>query len=123
MKTTKIVFWTSTVLFAGFMALSAIPDIMMSAEAVDFIKKLGYPEYFIPFIGTAKLLGSVALLVPSFKRIKEWAYAGLFYDLIATAYSIIMVAGFDAGMIMMFLIFAVGITSYIFNRKYYGHKD
>jgi len=70
----------------------------------------------------AKLLGSVALLVPSFKRIKEWAYAGLFYDLIAAAYSIIMVSGFDSGMIMMFLIFAVGITSYIFNRKHYVQR-
>lgn len=123
MKTTKIIYWTSTILFAGFMAFSAIPDIMMSADAVDFIVKLGYPEYFIPFIGVAKVLGSVALLIPSFKRIKEWAYAGLFYDLIAATYSIIMTAGFDSGMIMMAVIFAVGITSYIFNRKYYGQKD
>jgi len=122
MKTTKIIYWASTILFAGFMAFTAIPDILMSEDAVAFIVMLGYPKYFIPFIGVAKVLGSVALLVPSFNRIKEWAYAGLFYDLVAATYSIIMVAGFDPGMIMMALIFAVGITSYIFNRRYYGHK-
>lgn len=123
MKATKIIYWTSTILFAGFMAFTAIPDILMSEDAVAFIVTLGYPKYFIPFIGVAKVLGSVALLVPSFKGIKEWAYAGLFYDLIAAVYSIIMIAGFNSGMIMMALIFAVGITSYIFNRKYFGHKD
>lgn len=121
MKKIKIIYWTTTILFAGFMTFSAIPDILVVEEAKEFMTThLGYPVYFIPFIGVAKLLGSIAILVPQFKTIKEWAYAGLFYDLIGAVYSGIMTDGFQPGMFMMVPIFAIAITSYIFNRKYYG---
>lgn len=45
------------------MAFTAIPDILLVPEAKTFIMQLGYPEYFIPFIGVAKLLGSIALVI------------------------------------------------------------
>lgn len=117
MKKDRIIYWVCTVLFAGFMTFSAIPDIVMEQETVEFIKQLGYPEYFIPFIGIAKLLGCVALVVPGFAKIREWAYAGLFFDLIGAVYSNIMVHGFDPGMIAMVPIFGIGITSYVYNEK------
>lgn len=120
MKKTKIIYWTTTLLFAGFMAFSAVPDILLSPDAVQFITHLGYPEYFIVFIGVAKLLGSAAILVPMYKKIKEWAYAGLFFDLIAAVYSLIYVDGFNAGMLVMVIVFAIAITSYVYNEKMYG---
>lgn len=120
MKKTKIIYWTTTLLFAGFMAFSAVPDILLSPDAVQFITHLGYPEYFIVFIGVAKLLGSAAILVPMFKKIKEWAYAGLFFDLIAAVYSLIYMDGFNAGMLVMAIVFAIAITSYVYNEKMYG---
>jgi DoxX-like family len=120
MKSTKIIYWTTTILFAGFMIFSAIPNIAQSEEAVTFITNLGYPKYFIPFIGVAKLIGSLAILTPQFKKIKEWAYAGLFFDLIAAVYSIIQVTGFEKSMFVMVIIFAIAITSYIYNGKIYG---
>lgn len=120
MKSTKIIYWTTTVLFAGFMIFTAIPNILQSEESVKFILDLGYPRYFIPFIGVAKLLGSVAILIPSFRKIKEWAYAGLFFDLVAATYSLVQVNGFDPSMLVMVLIFAVGISSYIYNGKLLG---
>ena len=123
MKTTKIIYWTSTILFAGFMLFSAIPDILMVEEAKQFITHLGYPLYFIPFIGVAKLLGSIAIVVPSFKKIKEWAYAGLFFDLIAAVYSNVMVDGFQPSMLMMIPIFALAITSYVYNQKCFGSRS
>ncbi len=123
MKTIKIIYWTSTILFAGFMAMSAIPNILSEKEAVKFITDLGYPEYFIPFIGVAKLLGSIAILIPGLKKVKEWAYAGLFFDLIAATYSLIVINGFKPDMLVMGLIFAVGISSYIYNEKYYTAKS
>jgi len=122
MKLTKIIYWTSTGLFAAFMLFSAIPDIMMVEGAKVFMTHLGYPLYFIPFIGVAKLLGSLAILIPSFKKIKEWAYAGLIFDLIGAVYSNIMVDGFQPGMLMMFVVFGVVITSYLYNQKYYAVK-
>jgi hypothetical protein len=120
MKSTKIIYWTTTILFAGFMIFSAIPNIAQSQEAVTFIMNLGYPKYFIPFIGVAKLIGSIAILTPQFKKIKEWAYAGLFFDLIAAVYSLIQIHGFEPSMFFMVLIFVIGITSYIYNGKMYA---
>ncbi len=120
MKKTKIIYWSSTILFAAFMAFSAIPDILMDPEAVTFITNLGYPDYFIPFIGVAKLLGCIAILIPGFKKIKEWAYAGLIFDLMGAVYSLLMTNGFEMGMLMMIPIFAIAATSYIYNEKING---
>lgn len=117
MKKTKIIYWTCTILFAGFMAMSAVPDVMMVPEAVSFITHLGYPNYFIPFIGVAKLLGAIAILLPQLKKLKEWAYAGLIFDLIGAVYSNIMVDGLKPDMLMMVPIFGLAIISYIYNEK------
>jgi uncharacterized membrane protein YphA (DoxX/SURF4 family) len=70
------------------MAFTAVPDALMSADAVKFMDQLGYPHYFIPFIGVAKILGCIAIAIPGYYRIKEWAYAGLFFDLAGAIYSI-----------------------------------
>lgn len=120
MKKTKIIYWTSTLLFSAFMIFSAIPDILMEENTKAFMTNLGYPLYFIPFIGVAKLLGSIAILIPGFKKIKEWAYAGLVFDLIGAVYSNIMTDGLQSGMFVMVLVFAVVITSYVYNERYYG---
>lgn len=117
MKNQKFIYWLSTLLFTAFMAFSSIPDIMMVPEAVTFITHLGYPTYFIPFIGVAKLLGCIALLVPQFNKIKEWAYAGLIFDLIGAVYSNIMVDGWNIGMLVMVPVFTIAIVSYIYNEK------
>jgi len=119
MKKIKISYWIFTVLFAVFMGFTAIPDAMMDKEAVKMVTHLGYPLYFIPFIGVAKILGSIAILIPGFPRIKEWAYAGLFFDLIAATHSMIKVEGFLPGELFMILPFTLGILSYVFYQKYY----
>lgn len=117
MKKDKIIYWTSTGLFAAFMLFSAIPDLLMEENAVKFIGNLGYPAYFVPFLGFAKLLGSIAILLPNLNKVKEWAYAGLTFDLIGAVYSIVMTAGFDPGMLMMVLVFAALVVSYVYNEK------
>ncbi len=113
MKKDKIIYWTTTILFALFMLSTSIP----SEEGKTFILQLGYPAYFIPFIAVAKLLGCIAILMPFLKKLKEWAYAGLCFDLTAATYSLIMVHGFDPGMITMLVAFAVMAVSYIYNDK------
>ena len=71
MKKTNTLYWIFTGLFCALMLFSAIPDIIMVPEAVEMItNKLGYPLYFLPFIGVMKALGAVALLIPGFPRIK-----------------------------------------------------
>jgi len=122
MKNTKLIYWTTTILFSAFMIFSAIPDILVVEDAKQFMSHLGYPVYFIPFIGVAKLLGSIAILIPGFKKLKEWAYAGLIFDLTGAVYSVIAVDGFQLPMLTMVVVFAVAFTSYRYNQKYYENK-
>ncbi len=118
MKKTRTIYWIVTGLFAAFMAFTAIPDIFMAEDAVKFMTHLGYPRYFIPFIGVMKLTGSIALLVPGYPKIKEWAYAGFFFDLIGATYSGLATDGFLPQIFFMLLPFILGILSYVYNQKY-----
>ncbi|CAN5871395.1 DoxX family protein [soil metagenome] len=117
MKKTNYFYWIITSLFSAFMILTAIPDILVLPDAVTLMTHIGYPLYFIPFIGVAKLLGSVAILIPGFPRIKEWAYAGLAFDLIGATYSVTAVEGFSSSTLFMILPFTFLILSYSFYHK------
>jgi hypothetical protein len=116
MKKTNIFYWVFTGLFAFLMLGSSIPDIISSPIAVQGMHvELGYPTFFIPFIGVAKFLGVVAILVPGFHRLKEWAYAGLFFDLIGATYSILAIGKPD----WMFMVLPLGLAtaSYVFYHR------
>ncbi|AKD54800.1 DoxX family protein [Spirosoma radiotolerans] len=117
MKKTKIVYWVLTGLFAFAMLGSAIPDIMVAPMAVQGFKEIGYPAYLVPFLGVAKLLGVIALLVPGFPRVKEWAYAGLFFDLLGAAYSVYSIGKPLTDWIPMLVLLLIGAGSYRFYHK------
>jgi hypothetical protein len=72
---------------AAFMVMTAIFDLRQSEEALAAFAHLGYPLYLMPFLGLAKVAGVVAIVFPSPSRLKEWAYAGLVFDLIGATYS------------------------------------
>jgi hypothetical protein len=123
MKKINILYWVFTGLFGAVMLFSAIPDIIVVPDAVAFVTdKLGYPKYIIPFLGVAKTLGVIAILIPGFPRIKEWAYAGLFIDLVGATYSNICVDGFQPGMAGMIVFFGLGALSYIYYHKKLSYK-
>ncbi len=61
-----------------------------------FVHILGYPPYFVTILGVWKVLGPIAILVPRFPRLKEWAYAGIFFDLTGAAASSAAVGGYGA---------------------------
>ena len=117
MKKTKTLYWIFTGLFAGLMLFSAVPNILILPDSIKFMNNLGYPTYFIPFIGWAKALGVIAILIPGFPRIKEWANAGLTFDLIGATYSIIALNGFSPDQSLMFVFIAFGFLSYYFYHK------
>jgi uncharacterized membrane protein YphA (DoxX/SURF4 family) len=60
------------------------------------VPELGYPMYFFAIIGVWKVLGAIAIIVPGFPRLKEWAYAGIFFDLTGAAASCALVGGYGA---------------------------
>ena len=119
MKKTKILYWVFTILFAAFMIWSSVPGIKPDARTIQFLHDgLGFPIYFIQFISVAKIVGSIAILIPGFDKIKEWAYAGLFFDLIGAIYSVNAVAGkFEPSSMFMFLPITLGALSYYFWKK------
>ena len=118
MKKTKIFYWIFTILFALIMFSTALPNVMMSQDSIDLIHtRLGYPEYFIMFVGIAKIVGVIGILIPGYSLVKEWAYAGLFFDLTAAAFSGVVVDGFHPMQMFMLVFFAPGILSYIYYHK------
>ncbi|MEP7277741.1 MAG: DoxX family protein [Bacteroidota bacterium] len=118
MKKINIFYWIFTGLYGAFMLVSSIPDIVSSPDAIVIITThLGYPTYFIPFIGVAKFLGGIVILVPGFPRLKEWAYAGLFFDLTGAVYSSIAVGDKISQWWPMLPFFGVLAGSYIFYCK------
>ena len=82
-----IAHWTATGLFAGLMLLSASMYLSGAAPIRDGLSSLGYPAYMLVILGTAKLLGSLALLQTRLPRLREWAYAGFTINLIGAAAS------------------------------------
>src|SRR5690242_14901511 len=101
MKKTKTIFWVVTGIFSALMLFSAIPDVINTLEAKTFMNGLGYPDYVTHLLGILKVLGIIAILIPGYPRIKEWAYAGLFFDLFGATYSCIASAGFQPGILFM----------------------
>lgn len=118
-RTSNILYWIFTILFAGLMIFSSMGGLQPSEPALKILHEgLGYPVYFIQFISVAKIIGSLAILVPGFKTIKEWAYAGLFFDLTGATYSGIAASGkFDPMMLTLLAWIVPGILSYYFWKK------
>jgi uncharacterized membrane protein YphA (DoxX/SURF4 family) len=87
MKLKSIVYWVSTALIAAAFVLGGAIDAAAQPPAVAFLAHLGYPAYFATLIGVWKVLGGISVLVPRLPRLKEWAYAGMFFDLTGAAVS------------------------------------
>jgi hypothetical protein len=114
MKKTKIFYWIFTGLFAAAILSTCIPN----EEGKKFITDtLGFPAYFVSYIAIAKVLGVIAILIPGFPTIKEWAYAGLFFDLVSVTYSFYSINALVDGGAFMLVFFGLGIASYFFYRK------
>jgi uncharacterized membrane protein YphA (DoxX/SURF4 family) len=80
-------YWVTTGLIAAVLLFGGAVDVAHPPSAVAFLAHLGYPAYFAMLIGTWKVLGGLALLAPRLPRLKEWAYAGVFFDLTGAAIS------------------------------------
>lgn len=78
-KRKLIIYWLATALLAFGMLGSGLAQIFQAKDMVDLVVPLGYPLYFLYIIGAWKILAVIAILLPRFKLVKEWAYAGLFF--------------------------------------------
>ena len=95
MKTKTIAYWTMTVLVAFFIGSGGVAQVAQYlGNPHGVVPVLGYPMYFFAILGFWKVLGAIAILVPRFPRLKEWAYAGIFFDLTGAAASCAAVGGY-----------------------------
>ena len=82
-----IVYWVTTLLVVFALGSAGVQAILRDPKIVKAVTDLGYPVYFCVLLGVWEVLGGVALLLPRTPLLKEWAYAGIFFDLIAAAVS------------------------------------
>jgi hypothetical protein len=115
----KRLYWIVTGLMSAFMLMASIPDILQIPQAVEIFAHLGYPTYLLPFIGIAKTLGVAAVLLPVSSRLKEWAYAGLVFDLIGALYSHLSVGDPPAAWAMAVIGLVLVTGSYALYRRVY----
>lgn len=90
-KRNKIIYWVSTCWLALGMTSSGIVQLLHLKQEADAAAHLGYPLYFLTMLGVWKILGVIAILVPKFPLVKEWAYAGFFFTMVGALVSHIAV--------------------------------
>lgn len=90
-KRNKIIYWVATLWLALGMLSTGIVQLLHVKEDTQFVLDLGYPAYLLTLLGIWKILGIVAVIVPRYPVIKEWAYAGFFFAMSGAVYSHIAV--------------------------------
>jgi len=97
MRAKNIAYWTTTVLVAFFIGSGGVSQVVQFQSNVHgVVPVLGYPMYFFAILGFWKVLGAIAILVPRYPRLKEWAYAGIFFDLTGAVASVAAVGVYGA---------------------------
>ncbi len=86
-KRNKIIYWVATIWLSLGMVVTGVVQLMKMKEEADMMAHLGYPLYFLTILGVWKLLGVIAVLVPRFPIVKEWAYAGFFFAMSGAVFS------------------------------------
>jgi len=118
MKKLNIAYWIVTGLFAAFMIFSSAGNVVSDPQSVTLIHtQMGFPLYIIPFLGVAKILAAITILIPKLDRIKEWAYAGLTFDLVGATYSFIALGYPASGWGFMLLFIGFSLFSYYLHRR------
>lgn len=86
-KTRKIIYWVSTLWLALGMLSTGIVQLIGMEDETALFASLGYPAYLLILLGAWKILGVIALLVPGYPLVKEWAYAGFFFAMSGAGFS------------------------------------
>src|SRR5688572_23425070 len=86
-KRNKIIYWIATLWLALGMTSTGIVQLIKMKEEAEMMDHLGYPLYFLTILGVWKILGVIAVLIPKFPLVKEWAYAGFFFAMSGAIFS------------------------------------
>ena len=86
-KRNKIIYWIATLWLALGMLSTGYVQVFQTGNEMQFVTNLGYPAYFIVMLGICKILGVIAILIPKFPLLKEWAYAGFLFAMSGAIFS------------------------------------
>lgn len=123
MKKNKIIFWTATLIIFAFEGLMPLFSLLFAPDQVTIgTRPLGYPDYFAYALAISKVLGATAITLPRIPAtLKEWAYAGLSFDLVFALISHAAVDG-NIGFILMPVVIGVILAlSYYYGKKLHQH--
>lgn len=121
MKTTKIIYWSATILLSLLLIMSSGMYIFQNEMIQEVYINLGYPTYLIYPLVVAKLSAVTVLLTQKPNLLKEWAYAGLFFEFILAFFAHIMINdGEHLGAVMAMILL---ILSYIYGKKMFKTKN
>jgi hypothetical protein len=112
MKAKNIAYCTTTALLAFFMSGGVVQMAQFKGNPHGVVPRLGYPTYSFAILGFWKVLGAIAILAPRFPRLKEWAYAGIFFDLTGAAASCAAVGAYGFHVIAPLLIAVLAVASW-----------
>jgi hypothetical protein len=114
----KIAYWISTGIFCLIFLFSAYIHLFKHSQVVNFYENLGFPTWIIYPSGIAKVFGVIAVISKKSKLLKEWAYAGFFFDasLALTAHYVV---GDGAGSMALIALITL-VSSRIFEPKVYN---
>jgi hypothetical protein len=119
-KRNKIIYWIATLWLALGMVSTGMVQLLRIKEEVDLFLDLGYPVYFLTLLGIWKLLGTIAVLLPKFPLLKEWAYAGFFFSMSGAIFSHLAVGNAIVDILPPLLLLVLTVLSWYFrptNRK------
>ncbi len=86
-KARVVGYWMCTVLIALSFVSGGLGQVMRAPPVIQGMTHLGYPVYFLVMLGVWKVLGGIVVLIPGFPLVKEWAYAGMVFDLTSASVS------------------------------------
>jgi hypothetical protein len=110
----KIIYCTSTVLLASGMLAGGLEQVFHTKRIVNLFVHLGYPFYFLYKFGVWQILGVIAILIAEFRLLKEWAYAGIVFNMTgATAAVRAFMSGSTAHIVAPLVIYGVAIVSWM----------
>jgi len=118
-RSTKAIYWAGVILTSLWFGTSGVCELTKNPLVWDITLQLGYPAHFIYMLGVAKISGVLVLLTPNkLLRLKEWVFAGVFFDIIFAFFSKLSVLGF-AATVDAIIAFAMVSVTYVMFRKLY----
>ena len=117
MKAARIIYWIATILLCLMMLFAAFNYIFKHEAIVEVFNRLGYPIYIIYPLAVAKILGVIAILTKKSKTLKEWAYAGFFFNFLLALSAHINAGDEILHSVPASLCLVLLFTSYFFGKK------